>query len=393
MNINKIQKLIKFIYAKKIVPVHEPVITDLDKKYVNDCVKSTFVSTVGKYVNLFENEIKRITNSKYVIAVNSGTSALHLALTAINVNKNHEILLPSATYVSTANAVIYCGADPHFVDISYKTIGVDPFKLENYLKKNTYIKNKKCINKKTKKIIKALIVVHAYGHPADLDNLKKVCLKFKLDLVEDAAEALGSFYKKKHTGTFGKVGILSFNGNKTITTGGGGVLLTNNSILSKKMRRLSTLAKISHPWEQKFDMLGYNYRMINISAALGCSQIKQLNKILGKKRKITKFYQKMFLFEKNINFFQEPEYCKSNYWHQLVIVNESQKKVKRYLKQFHKNKILTKAMWTPLHKLKYLLKYPRMNLSNTEKLYKSVIILPSGAGIIENRLDKVISKK
>tara|TARA_Y100000389_G_scaffold171578_1_gene179324 strand:+ start:728 stop:1909 length:1182 start_codon:yes stop_codon:yes gene_type:complete len=393
MNINKIQKELKFIYSKKIVPVHEPVITDLDKRYVNDCIKSTFVSTVGKYVNLFENEIKRITNSKYVIAVNSGTSALHLALAAINVNKNHEILVPSATYVSTANAIIYCGADPHFVDVSHKTISVDPFKLENYLKKNTFIKNNKCTNKKTKKIIKALIVVHAYGHPAHLDDLKKVCLKFKLDLVEDAAEALGSFYKNKHAGTFGKVGILSFNGNKTITTGGGGALLTNNSILSKKLRKLSTMAKIPHPWEQKFDMLGYNYRMINISAALGCSQIKQLDKILEKKRKITKFYQKIFLFDKNVKFFLEPENCKSNYWHQLIIINESYKKVRRYLKQFHKNKILAKAMWTPLHKLKYLNKFPRMNLSNTEDLYRRLIILPSGAGIIENRLNKIISVK
>lgn len=393
MNINKIQKLIKFIYSKKIVPVHEPVITDLDKKYVNDCIKSTFVSTVGKYVNLFENEIKRITRSRYVIAVNSGTSALHIALVALNINKDHEVLVPSATYVSTANAIIYCGADPHFVDVSYKTIGIDPFKLEKYLNKNTLIKNNKCINKKTKKTIKALIVVHAYGHPAHLDPLKKICLKFKLDLVEDAAEALGSYYKNKHVGTFGKIGILSFNGNKTITTGGGGALLINSSTLSKKLRRLSTMAKISHPWEQKFDMLGYNYRMINISAALGCSQIKQLRKILKKKRKITKFYQKIFLLNKNVKFFLEPENCKSNYWHQLIIVNESRKKVRSYIKQFHKNNILTKAMWTPLHSLKYLKKYPRMNLSNTENLFKSLIILPSGAGIKEKKLDKVNSIK
>ncbi|MBH09676.1 MAG: aminotransferase DegT [Candidatus Marinimicrobia bacterium] len=393
MNIIKIQKLIKNIYSKKIVPVHEPIITKLDKKYVNRCLNSTFVSTVGKYVGLFEEEIKKFTCANYVIAVNSGTSALHVALVSIDIKKNDEVLLPSATYVSTANAIIYCGADPHFVDICENTIGVDPAKLEKYLKNNTIVKGKKCFNKKTKKIIKALIVVHAYGHPANLNELKKICKDFNLELIEDAAEAIGSYYNNKHVGTFGKIGVLSFNGNKTITTGGGGAIITNSQKISKKIRKLTTLAKIPHPWEQKFEELGYNYRMINISAALGCSQVKQLKMIINRKRKIAKFYKKILAEEKNVKFFSEPVNCRSNYWHQFLLLNNNKNKAKNLLKEFHKNKILSKSMWTPLHTLKYLKNYPKMNLSITNKLFKRLIILPSGANISENKLDQFLSRK
>ncbi len=391
MNIKKIQKEIKNIYNSNRIPLHEPLISKEDKVFINKCIDSTFVSTVGNFVDKFEEEIKKLTKSKYVIAVNSGTSALHAALLSLNTKNNNEVLLPSATYVATGNAVLYCNAIPHFVDISFKNLGIDFEKLRSYLNKNTIVRNNVCINRKTKRIIKSLIVVHAYGHSADMDLALKLCRDFKLDLIEDSAECVGSYYKNKHLGTFGKAGILSFNGNKTITTGAGGAIITNSYTIYKKAKKLTITAKIPHQWEQKFEMLGFNYKMNNLNAALGCSQIKKLKNILKKKRKLNKFYRIIFKNDKRIKLLVDQKNTKTNYWLNCILLNNNLNNVE-YIKKFHKYNILCKNMWKPLHKLKYFKKFPKMDLKNTIEIYNRLIVLPSSANILENKIDKVINE-
>lgn len=362
----------------KSLALHEPLIDETDKKKIYLCLKSNFVSTAGPQTKLFEKKLKKFTKSKYVICVNSGTSAIHIALLASKINQNDEVLVPSLTFVGTINPILYIGATPHFVDSEINNLGIDFDKLENYLKKICYKKGKYFYNKKTKKKISSIIAVHIFGHPVNISKLKKISKKFNLKIIEDAAEGLGSFYKDKHVGTFGDVGILSFNGNKIITTGSGGAILTNNLHIYNAAKHLSSTAKKIHPWKYEHDKIGFNYRMPALNASLGLSQIDKINKILRFKRKLFLFYKKRFKDCLDVDILREPTDTKSNYWLQAIILKNSKYKVKNLINYASNKNVQFRPVWKLMHKLKHLKNYPKMNLSNSSNHEKKLITIPSG---------------
>ena len=290
----QIIKKVRQVTGDGKVFLHEPVFWGDEKKNLVNCVNTTFVSSVGKYVDIFEKKLKNYTKSKYVLVTNSGTSALHICCIVSGIKKNDEVLLPTFNFVASSNVLMYLGAVPHYVDVDENSLGIDIPKLDNYLKKISVKKGKYIYNKKTKRRIIAIFPTHIFGHPGNIDSILKLAKKYNLNLVEDASESIGSFYKKKHLGTFGKAGALSFNGNKTITTGSGGAILLkkfNDYTLAKK---LINICKTDHFWKLEYNGLGYNYRMSNIQASLGCSQIKNLEKIISKKYLLLKKYKKIF---------------------------------------------------------------------------------------------------
>jgi len=377
-----IKKIKNILGKKKNYPLHEPLFLGNEKKYLLQALKKNYVSSIGggKFIDEFEKKIKDFTKAKYCISVINGTEALHLSLIALGVKNNDEVLLPSLTFSGTANAVIYCNAIPHFVDSELDTLGIDPMKLENYLKKISIIKNNECYNKKTNRRIRAIIPVHIFGNVCKIDLILKIANKYKLKLLEDSAESLGSFFHNKHTGTLGDIGCLSFNGNKIITTGGGGAIITNSKSLADNIRHISSTAKIKHEWEYIHDKVGYNFRMPNLNAALGLAQIENLNKFLKFKRRLFNRYYNEFKKVKGIKLISEKKYSKSNYWLNTIFINNSSiKKRNNILKLGHKNKILLRPAWKPLHTLKHFKKMPKMDLSQTIKIYKSCISLPSSA--------------
>jgi perosamine synthetase len=296
---SQIVDILKKILGKGHHSLHEPYFCGNEWKYVKKTLDENYVSSIGSFVNKFEDQIKRFTKSKYAIPVVNGTEALHLSLVACGVNSNDEVLVPTITFVGTANAVTYSGATPHFVDSELETLGIDPIKLETYLEKITIKKGKFYFNKKTKRRIKAILPVHIFGNICKIDKILEIAKKYNLVVIEDAAEALGSFFKNKHAGTFGSIGCFSFNGNKILTTGGGGAIITNNKLLAKKIKHLSTTAKINHRWEYIHDEVGYNFRMPNLNAALGSAQIENLNKFLKSKRKLFNKYYDEFKYITN----------------------------------------------------------------------------------------------
>lgn len=388
LNTQKIYKKILIVVskiAKKNSEIHEPIFFGNEMKYLKKTLDTTFVSTISPFVEKLEKQFCKYTGSKYAVALNSGTSALHLALLLSGVKKNDEVLLPSLNYIASSNAVLLLDAKPHFVDVENKTLGIDIKKLKNYLLKNTYQRNNLCINKKTKNLIKAIIPMHVFGHPSDLSGVLALAKKFNLTVIEDAAEGVGSFYKKKHVGTFGDIGILSFNGNKTITTGGGGMLLTKNKYIAKLAKHISTNSKVIKNFQINHNMIGYNYRMPGINAAIGCAQLENIEKIVKAKRKIFKIYDKEFEKIDGINFLKEPKNCRSNYWLQTIILDDKLKKNRNKIIKFcNKNKIKVRPVWQLMHKIKYLAKYSKMNLSNAENLEKKIINIPSSPSIILN---------
>lgn len=388
--LNKKQFLKKFLNSlfflkknNKFVSLHEPDFDKSEIREVKKCLESTFVSTAGNSVALFENKIKKITKSNYVLSLINGTCALHLGLTLLGVKNNEEVLIPSITFAGTANAVKMAGSIPHFVDSEMESFGIDPIKLDNYLNKIVKIKGNFAVNKKTNRKISAIIVVHVFGHAAKIDQIIKISKKFKIPVIEDAAECIGSYFKKKHLGTFSDLGVLSFNGNKTITTGGGGALLLKKKNFYQLARLLSSGGKITHKWENIHIKPGYNYRMPAINAALGLGQIIKLNKFLKKKRRLYKKYNFIFRGFKEITLLREPKNSKSNYWLQAIILNKKYSKLKnKILKVTNENNIFTRPVWKPLHLLKHLKKYPKMNLKTSEEIYKRVINLPSGSNLL-----------
>lgn len=360
--------------------LHEPDLNYLDSNQINKCIKKNFVSTAGPQVKEFELKLASYTKSKYVVATNSGTSALHLALKLLKVDSNCEILLPSLNFVASANAIKYCSATPHFVDSNEQTLSVDSRKLFYYLKNISVIKNNQCYNKKTKKKIKALILVHLYGSCGDILEIKKICKLFKIKLVEDAAEAIGSFYKKKHLGTYGEIGILSFNGNKTITTGSGGALLINNKKIAKKAYNLSTVSKVIHKWRLEYDGVGYNYRMPSLNASLGISQLRRLKKILNEKKNLFYRYKKMLNKFIEFKLLEEHQNAKSNFWLNTIILKfDSLSKRDQIIEGLIKKGVQVRPSWKLLHKLQHFKKCPKMNLVNAIKLEKNIINLPSSS--------------
>jgi len=324
--------------------------------------------------------ISDYTGVKKVVAVVNGTSALHLALKLVGVEPGDEVLLPTLTFVATANAVAYCGAIPHFVDSEEKSLGLDPQKLSDYLQKIVEVRSDRCINRKTGRRIKAVIPMHTYGHPVNMDPLVDVCCYYNLELVEDAAESLGSFYKSRHTGNWGRVSVLSFNGNKTITTGGGGAILTNDEKVGIRARHLTTTAKVPHRWGYYHDDVGYNYRLPNINAALGCAQMEQLPEFVEKKRILAGKYKKAFDGITGIRFFTEPEFARSNYWLNVLLLDEAFAGEHENLLEKTNNKgIMTRPSWTLMHKLPMYEGCPAMDLSVAESLERRLINIPSSS--------------
>ena len=378
--LKKVKKIIRF--KNKFVPLHEPTIRKKDILSVINCLQSTFISSAGKKVSEFENKLKKMTNTKNAISVTNGTCGLHLGLKILGVDSSDEVLMPSLTFAGTVNAVLALNAKPHFVDSEYKTMGVNPEKLEEYLKKNTHIKKNICFNKRTNNKIKVLIVVHIFGHSAQIDKLKKICRKFKILLLEDAAECIGSYYKNKHLGSFGDLGVISFNGNKTITTGGGGVILTNNKNLAKKAKHLSGGSKVKHKWEYIHDVAGYNYKLPALNASLGISQLNNLKPLIKRKRQLYMNYKKSLNDLSFITVFKEPKNTKSNYWLQTLLLDKKNKKLKNeIIKVFNENKIMARPAWKLLHTLKHLKKFPKMNLDVCQDLYSRIINVPSSPNL------------
>ena len=360
------------------LPLHIPVFGKNAATYVNECITTGWVSSVGKFVDRFEEDLAEFTGAKRAVAVVNGTAALHIALKLCGVEPGDEVLLPSLTFVATANAVSYCHATPHFVDVESRTLGIDAEAIRVYLNEIADVKNGKCINRKTGKTIRCLIGMHAFGHPFELESVAQLCEDFKLELVEDAAESIGSYYKQKHTGLFGKVGILSFNGNKTITTGGGGAIVTNDDALADLAKHLTTTGKKPHPYRYFHDMVAHNYRMPNLNAALGCSQIEDLPQILKSKREIADGYLSGCAENSDFSILREPADCQSNYWLNAAVLSvENANHHDEIIQQLNQAGIIVRPIWEPLHTLPMYREAPQMKLDVTMNLANRIINLPS----------------
>lgn len=363
--------------------LHEPSFTGNEWLYLKECLDSTFVSSVGKFVDRFELELARFTGAKYAVAVVNGTAALHIALKLAGVRACDEVLIPALTFVATANAVTYCAATPHFVDSEPLTLGVDVAKLRDYLTCHTEQRSGQCVNRESGRVIRALVPMHTFGHPVDLDGLLALARDFNLALVEDAAESLGSTYHGQHTGTFGLLGTLSFNGNKTITTGGGGAILINDSELARHAKHLTTTAKLQHPWEYRHDEIGYNYRLPNLNAALGCAQLEQLPAMLTAKRNLFARYQTAFAQVVGITLFTEPENCQSNYWLQTLLLDVDHADLRdQVLAATNAAGYMTRPAWILMHELAPFIDCPRMDLGMAQSLSQRLINIPSSSGLI-----------
>ena len=375
---DQILMAIRRVFGPGHVMLHEPSFEGNELPYLKDCIDTTFVSSVGKYVDRFELELAAITGAKYAIATVNGTAALHIALKIAGVQPGEEVLIPALTFVATANAVSYCGATPHFVDSDESNLGVDSFKLRDYLIEHTEQKAGQCVNSVTGKIIRAIVPMHAFGHPVDMDGLMSVAHDFNIVVVEDAAESLGSYYKGRHTGTIGLLGTLSFNGNKTITTGGGGAILTNDKALAEYAKHLTTTAKLAHSWEYRHDEVGYNYRLPNLNAALGCTQLEQLPLKLARKRELFEVYQKAFCDIEGIKLLAEPKGCESNYWLQTLLLDPDKIECRdSILKITNQEGLMTRPAWVLMHELAAFKGCPRMDLTIATSLYKRIINIPS----------------
>lgn len=366
--------------------LHEPEFLGKEKEFLIDCIESTFVSSVGPYVTRFEVELQEYTGAKFAIATVNGTSALHMSLVLAGVEANHEVLVPALTFVATANAVKYCGAIPHFVASEHTTLGMDSRALRTYLERTTKQIDNLCINSETGRIIRALVPMHTFGHPSDLFELSKIAEDFGLILIEDAAESLGSFYQDKHTGTIGKIGALSFNGNKIITTGGGGAILTNDPELALRAKHLTTTAKVPHAWEFIHDEVGFNYRMPNINAAVGCAQLEQLNSRLATKRNLFEKYQREFKALDGVTLFSEPNKTTSNYWLQTLILSEDNSDLRdEVLRVTNDSGFGTRPAWRLLSDLDPFASSPRMPLESTRALANRLINIPSNPKFAEGK--------
>lgn len=379
----KIENILLDVCGPPPIPLHAPEFQGNEWKYLKRCLDSSFVSSVGEYVNLFEKELAHFTGSKYAIAVVNGTAAIHIALLLAGVQRNDEVILPALNFVAGANAVTYCGAQPHFVDSCASNLGIDPSALQKWLSVCSFQRKGACINKSTNKPIRALLPMHTFGLPCDMDGLLEVAKKFNLTLIEDAAEALGSQYKGKHVGTFGKAGIISFNGNKIITTGGGGAILTNDRSFAERAKHITTTAKKEHKWEYDHDEVGFNYRMPNINAALGCAQLECIESFIEIKRNLFHSYEIAFEKLEGVKLIGEQLDSKSNYWlHTILLDEENADERNIILEKTNSAGYMTRPVWKLLHKLPHFRHSPRAPLPVAERLEKCLINLPSGAGLL-----------
>jgi len=378
--INQFIKIIRKVCNRHELNLHEPFFSGNETKYLEECVSTNFVSSVGIFVSKFEKMLSELTGAKHVIATVNGTSALHLSLHCLGIRPRDEVLLPALTFVGSANSIRYCDGTPHFCDISEDDLNLDLDKLRDHLKFTAEKHHVHSINKYTNNRIAAIMPVHVYGQPVDMETLLSIASEYKLTIVEDAAESLGSFLNKKHTGTFGKIGCLSFNGNKIVTTGGGGAILTDDDMLAKQIRHMSTTAKIAHPWELSHDEIGYNYRMPNINAALGCAQLELFPKLIENKRNLHMKYKKELDGIPWLRLISENKESISNYWLNTVILNNNEDCFqKRLVEACHKEKIFLRPSWKPLHLLPMFQSCPKSELNTASFLQKKIVNLPSSA--------------
>ena len=374
----RIVAAIRSAIGQEPASLHEPRFAGNEWLYVKECLDSTFVSSAGKFVDRFEAELAAYTGAGHAVAVVNGTAALHVALRLSGVQPGDEVLIPALTFVATANAVAYCGAVPHFIDSEEASLGLDPRALRDHLRFMAEIRDGLCVNRVTGRVMRALVPMHAFGLPSDMEGLLAVALDFHLVLVEDAAESIGSKWQDRHTGTFGLFGTLSFNGNKTLTTGGGGAILTNDPKLAARAKHLTTTAKLPHRWEYRHDEVGYNYRMPNINAALGCAQLEQLPRFLDAKRRLSEIYRMGFTAMPEVHLVAEPAGCRSNYWLQTLLLDESHAAQRdQVLEAANDAGLQIRPAWTLMHRLPAFSDCPRMQLPIAESLARRLINLPS----------------
>ena len=377
-SIDEVIKFIKKLFdSDEILALHQPVFMGNEKRYLNECIDTTFVSSAGKFVDRFENMIKVYTGAKYAVATVSGTAGLHVALKLVGVEPGTEVITQPLTFVATCNAIRYCDANPIFVDVDIDTMGLSPNSLQKFIDEYTDQRNGHCFNKKTGNKISAVLPMHTFGRPCRIKEIAGICKEFNLALVEDAAESLGSYYQEQHTGTFGEFGVFSFNGNKVITSGGGGMIVTNDPTLAKKAKHITTTAKLAHPYEFIHDDEAFNYRLPNINAALGCAQMESLDIILDNKRYLAEDYN-AFFEEKSIVFAKALNETKQNHWLNAILL-ENKSIRDDFLKQTNDAGVMTRPIWRLMNKLKMFNKYHTDDLENALWLEERVVNIPSGA--------------
>lgn len=362
--------------SQEFIPLSVPKFVGNEKKYLNECIDTTFVSSVGKFVDKFEEMVADYTGAKKAVVCVNGTNALHMSLLLVGVERDDEVLTQALTFIATCNAISYIGAHPVFIDVDRNTMGLSPDAMKNWLAKNAEIRNDQCFNKNTGRRVKACVPMHTFGHPVRIDEIADVCAEYHIELVEDAAESIGSKYKGIHTGLFGKVGALSFNGNKTITTGGGGMLLFNDEELGTLAKHITTQAKVPHRWEFVHDHIGYNYRMPNINAALGCAQMEHLEEFVLNKRETAQKYKDFFASVENIEFFPEPENCRSNYWLNALILKDRNAQ-QTFLQETNDKGVMTRPIWELMNRLPMFENCEHDGLKNTVWFADRIVNIPS----------------
>ncbi|MBE4586782.1 aminotransferase DegT [Vibrio navarrensis] len=375
----KVPRLVEFVrdqyQTKEFIPLHAPTFAGNEKAYVMETIDSTFVSSVGKFVDEFERKMEAFTGSARAVATVNGTAALHAALYMAGVERGDLVITQALTFVATCNALYHMGAEPIFVDVSPVSLGLCPKAVNAFLEEHAQVIEAGCIHKQTGRRIKAVVPMHTFGHPVELDELIAVCLKWHITLVEDAAESLGSFYKGKHTGTLGEFGAVSFNGNKIITTGGGGMVLCGTEEAGRRTKHVTTTAKVPHPYEFFHDEPGFNYRMPNLNAALGCAQMEVLERYLAQKRQLAQQYQAFFAGS-DVTFVVEPEYAQSNYWLNAIICADAQQR-NELLEQTNAAGVMTRPIWQLMHRLPMFEQALRGDLTHSEFIEAHLINLPS----------------
>ena len=374
------ENLVKFIREKysepeKFITLHEPTFIGNEKKYVDECIDTGFVSSVGKFVDRFEDDLKAYTGAKYAVAAVNGTAALHMALILAGVQRDEIVLGQALTFIATNNAINYIGAEPVFLDIDLKNLGMSMESLEGFLKEKTIQKNGFSYHKISGKRIAACVPMHTFGHPVEIDKMVELCNRYGVALIEDAAESLGSKYKGQQTGTFGLLGTYSFNGNKTITCGGGGMIVTNDERIGKLGKHLTTQSKVPHRWEFNHDNIGYNYRMPNLNAALACAQLENIEMLIESKRKLSASYADFFA-DTQYKFINEPEYSRSNYWLNAVLTNDRNDR-DEMLTYMNDHGVMARPAWTLMNKLPMFAHCETADLSNAQYIEDRLVNIPS----------------
>lgn len=377
----RIAEFIKGLYRKDPVPLHEPLLNGKERDYVLDCIDSTFVSSVGEYVSLFEDKVAAYVGVDYAVATVNGTSALHLALVLAGVDRQTEVITQPLTFVATCNAIRYCGAIPLFIDVDEDTFGMSAEALSRFLETNASLKDGVCINRRTGRPIKACVPMHTFGHPCRIDKIASICREYSITLIEDAAEALGTRYRGRHVGTFGDMGVFSFNGNKIITTGGGGMVVTDDPLVANRARHLATTAKVAHPYEYIHDEVGYNYRMPNINAAIGCAQMERIDEFVSKKRRLAAIYNEFF-DEEGLHFVTEPKDATSNYWLNGVVFDSPEQR-DEFIEYMLNSGIMVRPVWRLMTNLSIYSHYQSENIDRALYFEQRVVNIPSSANYRE----------